>query len=474
MVIIKIALVRRWDAKDHMLNISMKPHRSSLKAGSTAEQKVFVMLKVSPDVEAGRSRPPIALALVVDTSTSMAMFADQDAARAYIAEQHAQGEQAINDGGEFHKYKIQLPTLSDQAVDAAHALIDDPRLQPGDLISIIHFDDHAHVLLPLTPAADKKRAHEAIESLRTFEGGTCMADGLRCALAEFRTLGPQVAKRALVFTDGAASDEEQCDALLSSFAATNTPIIGIGVGREYRRELLERMADATQGRPYHLARVTELGAVLHRELSQTAREVVTDLKLRVSLINGVRLDAVTRIFPSLSDVSIEAPPYRLGNVAAGDDTVFLLELTVAGAERPPRRVRLGQLHLVATAAATGRTREFAPQEIIATFTHDAAALAVIDDEVMGYVQQKGVGRLVKEAMREVPTNSAQARRHLETAYRMTQRLGNDSMTHLLHGSLSELERTGSISSDTHKTVVLGMRTNTTKAPANDDPATTAG
>ncbi len=65
-----------------MLKIVLKPHRSALKAGSTTEQKVFALLKLLPSAEAARSRSPIALCLVVDTSGSMRTFADQQTAKA--------------------------------------------------------------------------------------------------------------------------------------------------------------------------------------------------------------------------------------------------------------------------------------------------------------------------------------------------------------------------------------------------------
>ncbi len=53
-----------------MLHVTIKPHRSFLRANAGV-QKLFVMLKVLPAPEAAQVRPRIHLALVVDTSGSM-------------------------------------------------------------------------------------------------------------------------------------------------------------------------------------------------------------------------------------------------------------------------------------------------------------------------------------------------------------------------------------------------------------------
>jgi Ca-activated chloride channel family protein len=234
-----------------MLKIVLKPHRSALKAGSTTEQKVFALLKLLPSAEAARSRPPIALCLVVDTSGSMRTFADQQTAQRMVQSRGMCGVANQTDGS-FQGFNLKLPSLLDLAIEAAHSLVDDPRLQPDDTISVVHFDTDAKALSPQTPLSRKAEVHRAIDSLRDHSGRTRMARGLNCALEQVERLSPQIAKRVLVFTDGATSDERECLKLLPRFSASNTPLIGIGLGDEYNAELLSRMADATQARPYHL------------------------------------------------------------------------------------------------------------------------------------------------------------------------------------------------------------------------------
>lgn len=454
-----------------MLKIVWKPHRKSLKAGQADVQKVFAMLKMIPDQEVAAARPPLALCLVIDTSASMQAYADQNEAKTLARQMGLQSQGVIKDGGNFRGYNMELPTLLDQAIQAAHLMVDDSRLAPSDQVSIVHFDDVGHVLMPLTPISNKGALHGAIESLRDYAGGTHMAQGMRCALSEMERLPPVVAKRAIIFTDGAAFDEEACADLLPQFAAANTPIISIGFGEEYNADLLRQMADFTQGRPYHVREVSEMSEVLQLEVGKSANEVVTDLKASVATVKGVQVDSVTRVYPNLADVNAAERPLRLGNIEKGDYTVFIFEFSISGVERPPSRVRIAQVGLTANAPGLGRVEEFPPQDLFVEFTHDEAAIAAVDAEVVGYVQQKNVGRLVEDAVRVATVDASRARQTLQVAAGMTQRLGNSAMTQMLTNAMDELNQTGTISVGTSKTVALGLKTKTMKTAALDESGT---
>jgi len=454
-----------------MLKIVVRPHRTSLKSGSANEQKLFAMLKLIPEVEVAQSRPPLALALVIDTSASMQSYADQDEAKRVAMQSGNRGQSGRVDGGQYRTFNLQLPTLLDQAIQAAHTMVDDPRLAPTDSVSIIHFDDQASTLLALTPLSQKQAAHTAIESLRNYAGGTKMAGGLRCALLEMNRLPPEVAKRTIVLTDGATFDEDECISLLPQFGAGNTPLIAIGFGEEYNADLLKKMADATQGRPYALRSMGDLSEVLQTEVGQTSREVVTDLKANIATVKGVRVDNISRIHPAIIDVGMGERPYRMGNIAAGDFTVFIIEMTIEGVERPPSRVRIGQIGLTANAPGLGRIQEFPPENLFVEFTTDEAAIAAVDAEVIGYVQQKNVGRMVEDAVRVATVDASRARQTLQVAAGMTQRIGNAAMTQMLNNAIGELDNTGTISVGTSKTVALGLRTKTVKTAALDEGGT---
>ncbi|MFN3649138.1 MAG: VWA domain-containing protein [Armatimonadota bacterium] len=448
-----------------MLNLVLKPHRTALRSGSAEPQKVFVMLKLIPQQEVAQARPPLALALVVDTSGSMREFSDQERARREAQASGARQERLSSDGESAVGVSLKLPTKLDQAIEAAHRLIDDARLEPDDRITLIHFDDRAETLVPLTPVSDRQRLHEAVDSLRKFSGGTHMGKGMRRAEEQLTALPAEVAKRAVLLTDGKAFDDEECRALAPRFAAANIPIIAIGIGEEYNDDLMRDLSEATQGRPYHLQQMEQLAQILDAEVGTSVKEVVTDLQASVAAVRGVTLDSFTRVYPSLSEVTLAEQPYRLGNIAAGDYTVFVLELTVSGVERPPSRARLARLGLAGHVPGLGRRDELPPQDLFLEFTTDEAAIAAVDPEVLGYVQQKNVDRLVQDAVRVATVDAARARQTLQVARSMTQKLGNAGMTQMLDNALNELNQSGTISANTRRTVALGGRTQTMKAGA---------
>jgi Ca-activated chloride channel family protein len=111
-----------------------------------------------------------------------------------------------------------------------------------------------------------------------------------------------------------------------------------------------------------------------------------------------------------------------------------------------------------------RQVEFPPKELFVTFTNDDSAIAQIDPEVLDYVQQKNVDNLVVQATRLLAQGKTQeARQTLQLALQTTQRLNNPGQTRLLQNALEELNRTGTISENTRRTLRAGGRTMTVKS-----------
>lgn len=435
-----------------MLNLIFKPHRANLRAGTPDAQKLFVMLKLIPQLDVAQGRPPLAFALVIDTSGSMQEISG-------TTSKYSQNIKAMEG------VKASGSTKLDWAIRAAHALIDDPRLLETDHVTVIHFDDEARTLLPLTPLARKQAAHEAVESLRRCSGGTHMAKGIRNAVRELSDLPPHVAKRLILLTDGKTFDEEDCRAIAGECAPQNIPLIGIGIGDEYNENLMREVATTSQGRPYHLQNMALLRDILDIEVGTSVREVVTDLRAGVNLVRGITLDSFTRVYPSLADVSLTNPPFHLGNIAAGDYTVFVLELTAAGMARPASRVRLAQVGLTGHLPGFQRRDELPPQDLFVSFTPDEESVATVETEVLGYVQQRNVDRMVQDAMNLATSDAKRARQTLQAARGVTHRIGNAPMTRLIDNALDELDKTGTISSGMRKTVSITGRTRTIRVDA---------
>lgn len=416
-----------------MLNILVKPHRSYLMAKTEEPQKLFVMLRLVPERKVSQTRPTVALALVIDTSGSM-------------------------------REKTNGVVKLDRAIEAAHKLIDSPQLQPTDKLTIIQFEDESRVLLPLS-TLDKKKAHQVVETLHQYEGGTQMGKGMRNALSELGRESPESARRTILLTDGLTFDEEYCRQLVQKFAEENIPIASFGIGDEYNQDLLLELANATKGYTKHLVNMQELEQLFAQDLSQVIREVITDLQMKVGTVKGINLDRISRIFPMIAEISLASQPFRLGNIPAGDYTIFIVELTVSGIARPPSRVRLAQLSLWGNVPGLKiKHHEFPPQEIIVEFTTDATLTAQCDPEVLDYVQQKNINALIDRATRLAGQGKQEeARQTLRIAANQTQQLNNPRVTKLIQSAIDELDRTGTISPDTTRTLRADGRTVTVKS-----------
>jgi Ca-activated chloride channel homolog len=442
-----------------MLNATIKPHRPYLRANA-GPQKLFVMLKVLPAPEAGRGRPRVELALVMDTSGSMREPAPG-----------AQGQVTptapFTMDGKTYNATFEGASKLDVAMEAARRLLESDRLQPDDTVSLIQFDDRSEVVAAGKAGADRARLLEGVARLREFSGGTQMAPGLRNAEAELRKqVGGSTSRTVLLLTDGLAIDEEECRRAATALADLRARIVALGVGEEYNEDLLAELCSATQGRPYDRRDLTTLPEIFETELGSAARQVVSDVQLTVKTVRDVHLASATRAFPSLADLDATKAPLPLGSLEAGDHTVFVLELDVP--ERPPVRARLAQLGLTYQVPAQGYRGEIPPVDVTVEFTADEALAAAVDPEVMGYVQQRNVDNLVRQASAQALTNPAQAAKTLQVARAMTQRLGNRGMTVALGKAEEELRSQGTISAGTRKTIKLGARTQTMKVGTPDE------
>jgi Ca-activated chloride channel family protein len=423
-----------------MLQLTTKPHRAYLRANA-GSQKLFVMLKLLPSPEAAQARPRVNLAVVIDTSGSMR-------------------EPAPGAG-------IGGATKLDVAIEAARRLLDSPSLRPDDGVTFIQFEDESRVVASGQPGQDRAALAAGIDSLTRYSGGTQMAKGLRNAVEALRNAG-DAARKVLLLTDGLAVDEADCRAAAGALAEARAPIVALGVGEEYNEDLLTALCDTTQGRPYDLRDMSALPGVFETELGATANQVVSDVQLTLRTVREVRLASAMRAYPSLAEVDIAREPLTLGAVEAGDHTVFILELDIPA--RPPLRARLAQLGLTYAVPARQYRGEIPPQDLIVEFTDDEALAAQVDPEVMGYVQQRNVDSLVRQATEQAKTDPERAARTLQLARSMTQRLGNAGMTQALGRAEAELKSTGTIAVGTVKTIKLGARTQTMKAAGPDQAA----
>ncbi|MCH4905298.1 VWA domain-containing protein [Cylindrospermopsis raciborskii CHAB3438] len=440
------------------IKTSITPHREFMPA-DTEGQKLFVMLKLRPLKDIATSLPPTTFTFVIDTSGSMYEVVAGESKPTGVTYQQDGKEYREVTGG---KSKIDI------VIESLLALVNSGRLKQQDRIAIVQFNDSASSIIGLTSATEIKKLETAINNLRNFSGGTRMGLGLRRA---FDILSEQemTVKRVLLFTDGQTFDEDQCQSIANDFATRNIPVTALGVGEEFNEDLLSHLSDCTGGKLFYvvpgIAKGTEtsildLPGKIIAEYSEAQQEVITNLALTVKTVKGVELSRIVRAYPTQAEFPINQDPFPLGNAIAHDETIFILEFTVNN--RPASRVRIAQLGLTYDIPGEKRRGEIPPENLIIQFLAGQHNAAQVNQEVMDYVQQCNIANLVDQSIKMAEKNPQKAEELLETARRMTVKLGNKEMTESLNNAQSELRKTQKISSGTRKTVKMGAKGKTVK------------
>jgi Ca-activated chloride channel family protein len=267
-------------------------------------QVVYVLLDLMPAVgeEERRTAPPLNVALVLDTSTSMA------------------------------------GSRISQVMKAASQFME--QLDKRDVLSVVAFNDRAHVVIPAQRNLDTGRLISRISTLQTG-GGTEIYQGLSAGLKEVqRNLRPTSVNHIVLITDGRTyGDEAACLQLAEQSAAQGVPISAIGIGEEWNEDFIDKLVSKAGGSSIYASKGADIHKLLEQKLSTLNQIYANNVKL--SYENGPlgKLTYAFRLDPNLGPVSTEEPIF-LGNVPLDSSLSVLLEFEV-----DCRRARDGSLVL---------------------------------------------------------------------------------------------------------------------------------
>lgn len=259
---------------------------------------------------AARTRAKSAIALVVDTSGSMA-GAKIEHARA-----------------------------------AAHRFVDS--LPDGDIVSIQAFSDSAEDRIPpqvLEPST-RRVVHSAIDMLNAA-GGTNLFDGLK--LAELRVAGTPSShpvRRVVLVSDGVATVGPTSSDLLGSIAEKGADhgiqVTAIGVGLDYDERTLNALAVRSSGRLHHIGSPDDMTNVLAEETRLFAGTRATDAVVEIIPAPGVSIVSIAGARSTWSDGGAMRVP--LGAMFGGQHREMAIRVRIddpgAAGARPLASVRL--------------------------------------------------------------------------------------------------------------------------------------
>ncbi len=281
-------------------------------------------------------RPPLNIALVLDTSGSMA---------------------AANKIG-FVK-------------DAARAMID--RLRYGDRFALVAYDDLARVLLPSEALEDRTRAKAIIDRLSPG-GSTNLGAGLLEGYRQGRRYYlPEGINRVLLLSDGLANrgitSPRELSRIATGEAGGGISLTTFGVGQDFNEDLLASMSESGRGTYYYIDQAYRIPEMLAREFSLLQRVAAVDVVITIVVRGQIVVSDILGY-----EFRREGDRYHvhLGSLAAGERRRLMARVTAPQMSAGTHRV--GEVRMKYRPA--GEKREAtSSQELQLHFVNDLATVS---------------------------------------------------------------------------------------------------
>jgi Ca-activated chloride channel homolog len=282
-------------------------------------------------------RAPMSLALVMDTSGSMAG-----------------------------------PKI-EHARSAARSLVQS--LPDGDILSLHTFSDEANERVPPTTldATTRMRILSTISELEV-RGGTNIFDGLRIGASRvIHAPATHAVRRVVMISDGIATvgptSPEVLGQLASRGADQGVQVTAIGVGLEYDEKTLNALAIKSSGRLYHLAEPKEMASILDREMKLLQGTMATGAFVEVVPAPGVQLLGADGVRADWNGGGLRIP---LGAMFGGQHRELLVRVRVTETGTGVRPLASVRLHF--RDPAEGNLERV--QEVVARFESTTDPLVV--------------------------------------------------------------------------------------------------
>jgi len=286
-VVLKTAITHeQLPPADPTQYLTLSADTSNRFVASGAPGEVTLRLRLDAKALRNAARPPINLALAVDTSGSMEGKSIDDARAACLA-----------------------------LVDA---------LSEGDRIAVVAFHSSTEVIVPSTRISkaniDGLRARIRAMQAR---GTTDMNGGLSAAVSEVsRHLDPKGINRIVLLGDGVPNDESQIVNIARSAGPHGISITALGLGLDYNETLMNQVAQVSGGKYHFISDSSRVASVFQEEVLRLRRVAAKNMQLRLSAGPGVVIEEIV----GTGEIHAQKTAVGLGDISENESRDIIVRL----------------------------------------------------------------------------------------------------------------------------------------------------
>ena len=184
---------------------------------------------------------------------------------------------------QYYEYVSSIKKI-DQAKNAAVKAIE--KMQLGDYISIVCFDDNVNVLVDATKITNKNKK-QIIEKIKSIKvgGSTNLHDGwLKSATEVAKNISEKYINRVILITDGQANhgiiNPKEIESNVFKLYQKSISTTCMGIGEGFNEKLLESMSNSGGGNFYFIEKDQELESMFENEFSGFSNVVATEITLQ--------------------------------------------------------------------------------------------------------------------------------------------------------------------------------------------------